>query len=192
MKKLYRYEINESIAAQATMNCLKNRNKLKMQEQEEMPQMERHDMILEIAQVLDESFDVDDNDGDLDDIYYAVARFLNLMTYYTPESEDDIMDWCRKWHEDIAEIINIPTDSNELKRYVDDAFECLLEEGGCPEFYDLPKKQVKQAIYKALCNTPESELPWPRHYAINAWTTANVLKIRKFLTRTGDLGGSLY
>ncbi len=152
-------------------------------EQEEMPQMERHDMILEIAQVLDESFGVDDNDGDLDDIYYAVARFLNLMTYYTPESRDDIMNWCREWHEDIAEIINTPADGNVLKGFVDDAFECLLEEGGCPEFYDLPKEQVKQAIYKALCNTPESELPWGRHYAINSWTKANVQKIRKFLSK---------
>lgn len=152
-------------------------------EQEEMPQMERHDMILEIAYVLDESFGVDDNDGDLDDIYYAVARFLNLMTYYTPESRDDIMNWCREWHEDIAEIINTPADSNVLKGFVDDAFECLLEEGGCPEFYDLPKEQVKQAIYKALCNTPESELPWGRHYAINSWTKANVQKIRKFLSK---------
>lgn len=152
-------------------------------EQEEMPQMERHDMILALTYCLDESFGVNDNDGDLDDIYYAVARFLNLMTYYTPESEKDIMNWCREWHEDIAEIINTPADANVLKRFVDDAFECLLEEGGCPEFYDLPKEQVKQAIYKALCNTPESELPWGRHYAINSWTKANVQKIRKFLTK---------
>ena len=36
MKKLYKYEINESIAAQATMNCLKNRNTPKTQEQEEV------------------------------------------------------------------------------------------------------------------------------------------------------------
>ena len=35
MKKLFKYEINESIAAQATMNCLKNRNTHKIQEQEE-------------------------------------------------------------------------------------------------------------------------------------------------------------
>ena len=153
------------------------------EEQEELPSMERRDMILAITEVLDESFDVDDNDGDLDDIYYAVARFLNLMTYYTPKSEDEIMDWCREWHEDIAEIINTPADANVLKRFVNDAFECLLEEGGYPEFYDLPKEQVKQAIYKALCNTPESELPWGRHYAINAWTKANVQKIRKFLTK---------
>ena len=167
----------DEIAAEAMKSAIHN------QEQEEMPQMERHDMILEIAYVLDESFGVDDNDGDLDDIYYAVARFLNLMTYYTPESRDDIMNWCREWHEDIAEIINTPADSNVLKGFVDDAFECLLEEGGCPEFYDLPKEQVKQAIYKALCNTPESELPWGRHYAINSWTKANVQKIRKFLTK---------
>jgi hypothetical protein len=167
----------DEIAEEAMKSAIHN------QEQEELPQMERHDMILEIAYVLDESFGVDDNDGDLDDIYYAVARFLNLMTYYTPESKDDIMNWCREWHEDIAEIINTPADGNVLKGFVDDAFECLLEEGGCPEFYDLPKEQVKQAIYKALCNTPESELPWGRHYAINAWTKDNVQKIRKFLTK---------
>ena len=167
----------DEIAEEAMKSAIHN------QEQEELPQMERHDMILAISQVLDESFGIDDNDGDLDDIYYAVARFLNLMTYYTPESEKDIMNWCREWHEDIAEIINTPADGNVLKGFVDDAFECLLEEGGYPEFYDLPKEQVKQAIYKALCNTPESELPWGRHYAINSWTKANVQKIRKFLTK---------
>lgn len=35
MRNLYIYEANESIAAKATMNCLKNRNTYKTEEQEE-------------------------------------------------------------------------------------------------------------------------------------------------------------
>lgn len=35
MRNLYIYETNESIAAKATMNCLKNRNTYKTEEQEE-------------------------------------------------------------------------------------------------------------------------------------------------------------
>ena len=149
------------------------------EEHEEIPTMEERDMYLLITYTLGDSFI--DNDGDLDDIYYAVVRWMNLMKFYAPQSKNQIVSWCEEYSDDIEEIMNTPTDAKNLKRFVNDAFECLLEMGGYEEFYDMPKEQVKQAIYKALCNTPEHLLPWARHYAINSWTKQFKSKILKYL-----------
>lgn len=149
------------------------------EEHEEIPTMEERDMYLLITYTLGDSFIA--NDGDLDDIYYAVVRWMNLMKFYAPQSKNQIVSWCEEYSDDIEEIMNTPTDAKNLKRFVNDAFECLLEMGGYEEFYDMPKEQVKQAIYKALCNTPEHLLPWARHYAINSWTKQFKSKIWKYL-----------
>ena len=71
------------------------------QEQEEMPQMERHDMILALSEYMSESWIATD-DGDLDDIYYAIADILDETGDY-PQSTDwkDCKPWCQKYYQEV-------------------------------------------------------------------------------------------
>ena len=84
----------EEIAEEAMKSALHN------QEQEEMPQMERQDMILALAEYMSESWI--DTDGDLDDIYYAIAEILDRTGDY-PQSTDweDCKPWCQKHYQEV-------------------------------------------------------------------------------------------
>lgn len=78
------------------------------QEQEELPSMERHDMILALSEYMAESWIDTGDDGDLDDIYYAVAEILDNTGDY-PASTDwvDCKPWCQKHYKEVeARIYN--------------------------------------------------------------------------------------
>lgn len=72
------------------------------QEQEELPQMERRDMILALAEYMSESWIDTGDDGDLDDIYYAIADILDKTGDY-PQSTDweDCKPWCQKHYKEV-------------------------------------------------------------------------------------------
>ena len=86
----------EEIAEEAMKSAIHN------QEQEELPQMERHDMILALAEYMSESWIDTGDDGDLDDIYYAVADILDKTGDY-PQSTDweDCKPWCQKHYKEV-------------------------------------------------------------------------------------------
>ena len=86
----------EEIAAEAMKSALHN------QEQEELPSMERKDMILALAEYMAESWIDTGDDGDLDDIYYAVADILDKTGDY-PQSTDweDCKPWCQKYYKEV-------------------------------------------------------------------------------------------
>lgn len=70
-------------------------------EQEEMPQMERHDIILALSEYMSESWIATD-DGDLDDIYYAVADILDETgDYPASTSWEDCKPWCQKHYREV-------------------------------------------------------------------------------------------
>ncbi len=71
-------------------------------EQEELPQMERHDMILALAEDMAESWIDTGDDGDIDDIYYAIADILDKTGDY-PQSTDwkDCKPWCQKYYKEV-------------------------------------------------------------------------------------------
>lgn len=78
------------------------------QEQEELPSMERRDIILALSEYMSESWIDTGDDGDLDDIYYAVADILDKTGDY-PASTDwkDCKPWCQKHYQEVeARIYN--------------------------------------------------------------------------------------
>lgn len=71
-------------------------------EQEEMPQMERRDMILALSEYMSESWIDTGDDGDLDDIYYAIADILdNTGDYPASTSWEDCKPWCQKYYKEV-------------------------------------------------------------------------------------------
>ena len=68
-------------------------------------EQERHDIALATTYCLGESFI--DNDGDLDDIYYAVLKYFD-STYDAPATADDndILQWCRNHYKQIESMID--------------------------------------------------------------------------------------
>lgn len=71
-------------------------------EQEEMPQMERRDIILALAEYMSESWIDIGDDGDLDDIYYAVADILDKTGDYPASTNwEDCKPWCQKHYREI-------------------------------------------------------------------------------------------
>ena len=68
-------------------------------------EQERHDIALACSYCLGESFIV--NDGDLDDIYYAVLKVFD-STYDAPATTDykEVLQWCRKYYKQIESMIN--------------------------------------------------------------------------------------
>lgn len=91
----------DEIAAEAMKSALHN------QEQEELPQMERHDIILALAQYMSESW-LETDDGDLDDIYYTISDIINETGDCPPSpSWEDCKDWCQKYYQDVETIIGI-------------------------------------------------------------------------------------
>ena len=83
------------------------------EEEEEMPQMERHDIALATTYCLGESFI--DNDGDLDDIYYAVLKVFD-STYDAPATTDyeDVLQWCRKHYKQIEKLITTEEQEEQI------------------------------------------------------------------------------
>lgn len=81
---------------------------------QEIPQMEQRDIILAVAEYLSESWIDTGDDGDLDDIYYAVEYLLDSK----PKSKDcpqspaweDCVPWCKRHYKDVEEQI-----SNQLE-----------------------------------------------------------------------------
>jgi hypothetical protein len=72
------------------------------QEQEELPSMERRDMILALAEYMSESWIDTGDDGDLDDIYYAVADILDETgDYPASTSWEDCKPWCQKHYKEV-------------------------------------------------------------------------------------------
>ena len=86
----------KEIAAEAMKSAIHN------QEQEELPSMERKDMILALAEYMSESWIDTGDDGDLDDIYYAIADILDKTGDY-PQSTDweDCKPWCQKHYKEV-------------------------------------------------------------------------------------------
>ena len=74
-------------------------------EQEEMPQMERHDIILTLTQYLEECWIDANEDGDFDELYDAFDEVLDKTGDY-PASIDweDCQAWCEKHRDEVVEI----------------------------------------------------------------------------------------
>jgi hypothetical protein len=71
-------------------------------EQEELPQMERHDMILALSEYMAESWIATGDDGDLDDIYYAIADILDRTGDYPASTDwEDCKPWCQKHYREV-------------------------------------------------------------------------------------------
>ena len=86
----------DEIAAEAMKSAIHN------QEQEELPQMERRDMILALSEYMSESWIDTGDDGDLDDIYYAVADILDKTgDYPASTSWEDCKPWCQKHYKEV-------------------------------------------------------------------------------------------
>lgn len=89
------------------INLVKNEF-AKHEEQEEFTsEHERHDIALACSYCLADERMVD-NDGDLDDIYYAVLKVFD-STHDVPSdsnNEDEVLQWCKKHYKQIESMIN--------------------------------------------------------------------------------------
>ena len=76
-------------------------------------EQERHDIALATTYCLGESFI--DNDGDLDDIYYAVLKVFD-STYDAPATTDykEVLQWCRKYYKQIEELITTEEQEEQI------------------------------------------------------------------------------
>lgn len=76
-------------------------------------EQERHDIALATTYCLGESFI--DNDGDLDDIYYAVLKVFD-STHDAPATTDyeDVLQWCRKYYKQIEKLITTEEQEEQI------------------------------------------------------------------------------
>lgn len=76
-------------------------------------EQERHDIALATTYCLGESFI--DNDGDLDDIYYAVLKVFD-STYDAPATTDykEVLQWCRKYYKQIEKLITTEEQEEQI------------------------------------------------------------------------------
>lgn len=76
-------------------------------------EQERHDIALACSYCLGESFIV--NDGDLDDIYYAVLKVFD-STYDAPATTDykEVLQWCRKYYKQIENLITTEEQEEQI------------------------------------------------------------------------------
>ena len=106
MKKLFKYELNESIAAKATMNCVHKRLfKENYRGRHMMPEMEQNDIKQALTQYLDEIWIDASEDGDLEELYYAVSDYLDSTGDYPASAEwEDCKPWCEEHYQDIENL----------------------------------------------------------------------------------------
>ena len=83
------------------------------EEEEFTSEQERHDLALATTYCLGESFI--DNDGDLDDIYYAVLKVFD-STHDAPATTDyeDVLQWCRKHYKQIEKLITTEEQEEQI------------------------------------------------------------------------------
>ena len=106
--KKYAGKIIKALETGSLENPYEGHPEFNFSEQEEIPSMERHDVILALTEYMSESWIDAGDDGDLDDIYYAVADILDETGDY-PESTDwsDCKPWCQKHYKEVeARIYN--------------------------------------------------------------------------------------
>ena len=134
------------------------------QEQEEIPSMERHDMILALSEYMSESW-IDTEDGDLDDIYYAIADILDKTGDY-PQSTDwkDCKPWCQKHYREVeARIYNEEEESACTSKVTvktpmgmkqmnlsTEVIEAFVKQTGSNEFSDRSAVRVIAGIVKEM------------------------------------------
>jgi hypothetical protein len=100
--KKHAEEIIKVLETGSLENTYEGHPEFDFNEQEEMPSMERQDMILALAEYMSESWIDTGDDGDLDDIYYAVADILDETGDY-PQSTSwkDCKPWCQKYYKQV-------------------------------------------------------------------------------------------
>ena len=100
--KKHAEEIIKVLETGSLENTYEGHPEFDFNEQEEMPSMERRDMILALAEYMSESWIDTGDDGDLDDIYYAVANILDETGDY-PQSTSwkDCKPWCQKYYKQV-------------------------------------------------------------------------------------------
>ena len=100
--KKHAEEIIKVLETGSLENTYEGHPEFDFNEQEEMPSMERRDMILALAEYMSESWIDTGDDGDLDDIYYAVADILDETGDY-PQSTSwkDCKPWCQKYYKQV-------------------------------------------------------------------------------------------
>ena len=99
-------EIIKALENGSLENSYEGHPEFNFSEQEEMPQMERHDMILALAEYMSESWIDTGDDGDLDDIYYAVADILDKTGDYPASTDwEDCKPWCQKHYKEVEETV---------------------------------------------------------------------------------------
>lgn len=102
--KKYAEELMKILETGSLENTYEGHPEFDFSEQEEMPQMERHDIILALTQYLDESWIDADEDGDLDELYYAVAEVLDKTGDYPASTDwEDCKPWCQKHYREVEE-----------------------------------------------------------------------------------------
>lgn len=100
--KKHAEEIIKILETGSLENTYEGHPEFDFNEQEEMPQMERRDMILALSEYMSESWIDTGDDGDLDDIYYAIADILDETgDYPASTSWEDCKPWCRKYYKQV-------------------------------------------------------------------------------------------
>ena len=100
--KKHAEEIIKVLETGSLENTYEGHPEFDFNEQEEMPSMERHDMILALSEYMSESWIDTGDDGDLDDIYYAVADILDATgDYPASTSWEDCKPWCQKHYKEV-------------------------------------------------------------------------------------------
>ena len=98
----YAGEIIKALENGSLENPYEGHPEFDFSEQEELPSMERRDIILALAEYMSESWIDTGDDGDLDDIYYAIADILDRTgDYPASTSWEDCKPWCQKHYREV-------------------------------------------------------------------------------------------
>lgn len=100
--KKYAGEIIKVLERGSRENPYEGHPEFDFSEQEELPSMERNDMILTLTQYLDEAWIDASEDGDLEELYYAVAKVLDRTGDYPASTDwEDCKPWCEKHYREV-------------------------------------------------------------------------------------------
>lgn len=137
------------------------------QEQEELPSMERHDMILALSEYMAESWIDTGDDGDLDDIYYAVAEILDNTGDYPASTDwEDCKPWCQKHYKEVeARIYNEEEEASCTTKVTvrtpmgmkqmdlsTEVIEAFVKQTGSSDFSDRSAVRIIAGIVKEMAN----------------------------------------
>ena len=146
MKKnnIFNHELNESIQANAAMNCLKNRNKPQQMNEGFWGGMNQDEIELIVKKMVSSKM-ISKNQAD--NAYMTIADMLKEMDYPSLNNERDIQKFIKQFGDDVVDFLN--------DYYPDDEYDDYAEE--VPSTLQIKPQSTPQSKTQEVSKTFEDE-----------------------------------